>query len=61
MTRTGLVLAGVVAWLAVAGAAIALQEWDQFWGFFVLLVLVVAAWAIGEWVTEKVLLAEEDR
>ncbi|HEX5912048.1 MAG TPA: hypothetical protein VFY54_02835 [Rubrobacter sp.] len=52
------VLLGVLAWAGVAAAAIALQEWDQFWGFFVLLPLVVAAWAIGEWVTERVILEE---
>ena len=59
MSEAVAVLLGVLAWAGVAAAAIALQEWDQFWGFFVLLALVLAAWAIGEWVTERVILEEE--
>lgn len=53
MGKATLVLIGVLAWIGVAAAAIALQEWDQLWGFFPLLALVIAAWAIGEWVTRE--------
>ncbi|MEX2236228.1 MAG: hypothetical protein WEB00_01645 [Dehalococcoidia bacterium] len=58
MGKATLVLIGVLAWAGVAAAAILLQEWDQLWGFFPLLALVIAAWAIGEWVTREVQAAE---
>lgn len=50
---TELVL-GVAVWLAVAiFAVIAVANWDPLWGFFPVLAAVLAAWAIGEFVTGR--------
>lgn len=45
---------GLAAWLAVAVfAVIAVANWDPLWGFFPVLAAVLAAWAIGEYVTGR--------
>ncbi len=50
-----LLLAGVLAWVAVALLAIGMAEWDEpVWGFFPILLAVLVAWAIGECVTNVI-------
>jgi len=56
----GLLLLGVGAWVAVGALSIGMAIWDEpVWGFFPILAAVVAAWAIGEYVTDNVWNKEE--
>lgn len=49
-TNLGRALLGVAAWVGVAVfAVIAVANWDPLWGFFPVLAVVVAAWAVGEY------------
>jgi hypothetical protein len=53
--RVGLVLLGVIAWAGVAALAIGMAEWDEpVWGYFPILIAVIAAWAIGEFVSREI-------
>ena len=58
MERAGALALGIVAWAGVALVAIlavnAWQDDNQVLAFLPILVSVVAAWAIGEAVTERV-------
>jgi hypothetical protein len=58
----GLFLLGVLAWAGVIALAIGMAIWDEpVLGFFPILVAVVVAWAIGEYVTGVVWKARERR
>ena len=46
-----LLLVGIAAWVAVAVGAVFAVQWDELWGFFVVLAAVLAAWEIGERLT----------
>lgn len=51
-SEVGKAVLGVTAWLLVAALAlVAVDRWDPLWGFFPVAAAVVAAWAVGEWVT----------
>jgi uncharacterized membrane protein len=58
MNRIVLLLMGVAAWVAVAVAAVLITfnigDKNQILMFLPILAVVVAAWAIGELVTERV-------
>ena len=55
MTKPLLLFAGVLVWVAVALLAIGMAEWDEpVWGFFPIVLAVLVAWAIGEYVTNVV-------
>jgi uncharacterized membrane protein len=58
MSRIALLLMGVAAWAAVAVAAVLITfnmgGKNQILMFLPILAVVVAAWAIGELVTERV-------
>jgi hypothetical protein len=57
-----LVLLGVAAWAGVAGLAILMAHWGEpVWGFFPIAAAVVAAWAIGEYLTTFYLKRERPR
>lgn len=51
----GLFLLGILAWLGVIGLSIGMAIWDEpVWGFFPIAAAVLVAWAIGEYITDKV-------
>jgi hypothetical protein len=51
----GLFLLGVLAWAGVVGLSILMATWEEpVLGFFPIAVAVVAAWAIGEYITDVV-------
>jgi hypothetical protein len=50
-----LFMLGVLAWGGVVALSIGMAIWDKpVWGFFPIAVAVVAAWAIGEYITDMV-------
>lgn len=63
MERLSLLLAGVLAWLGVAGVAVlvvnAWHDENQIVAFLPIAASVVVAWAIGEWVTANVFAGNE--
>ena len=63
MNKALALVAGVTAWAAVAVAAVLIVfnmgEKNQVLMFFPILAVVVAAWAIGELVTERVFTGHE--
>ena len=53
--KLGLVLLGICAWAGVALLAIVMAEWDKpVLGYFPILAAVLAAWAVGEYVTGRI-------
>ena len=51
----GLFLLGLLAWAGVIALSIAMAAWDEpVLGFFPIAAAVVAAWAIGEYITDVV-------
>ncbi len=64
MERFVALLAGVLAWAAVAGIAVSVvNAWsddNQILAFLPIAAAVVVAWAIGEVVTERVFAAHEE-
>lgn len=53
--NTGLLLAGIAAWLGVGALALGMAEWGEpVWGFFPIVLAVLVAWAVGEYVTEVI-------
>ncbi|MEE8422282.1 MAG: hypothetical protein V3S31_05845 [Dehalococcoidia bacterium] len=51
-TNLGKALLGVAAWAGVAVfSVIAVANLDPLWGFFPVLAAVIAAWAVGEHLT----------
>jgi hypothetical protein len=64
LDRTLALVLGVAAWLGVAAIAVAVvnawQDENQIIAFFPILAAVVAAWAIGEVVTDRVFREEPD-
>lgn len=65
MERTIALLVGVVAWLGVAIVAVlVVNAWaddSQVAAFFPIAAAVGVAWLIGEWVTERVFVAQQGR
>jgi hypothetical protein len=50
-----LVALGVLAWAGVGVLALAMAEWDEpVWGYFPILLALIAAWAIGEYVSWQI-------
>ncbi|HEX5369400.1 MAG TPA: hypothetical protein VFY10_08310 [Dehalococcoidia bacterium] len=46
-------LGGAAAWIGVAALAVGMASLDEpVWGFFPVAAAVVAAWAIGEYLTD---------
>jgi len=64
MNKIVLLLMGVAAWVAVAVAAVLITfnigDKNQILMFLPILAVVVAAWAIGELVTERVFNRDEE-
>ena len=64
MNKIVLLLIGVAAWAAVAVAAVLITfnigDKNQILMFLPILAVVVAAWAIGELVTERVFNRDEE-
>ncbi|HLF78046.1 MAG TPA: hypothetical protein VJB57_11225 [Dehalococcoidia bacterium] len=57
-----LVLTGVLAWIGVGALSIGMAIWDEpVWGFFPIIVAVVVAWGIGEFLTDTYLEREGSR
>ena len=53
-TEIGRTILGVLVWAGVAVfSVIAVANWDPLWGFFPVLAAVVAAWAVGEYMTRS--------
>ena len=51
----GLLLLGVVAWAGVVALSIGMAIWDEpVLGFIPIVLGVIAAWAIGEYITDVV-------
>jgi hypothetical protein len=51
----GLLFAGVGAWVGVGALAVGMAAWGKpVWGFFPILAAVIAAWAVGEYVTDVI-------
>ncbi|HEX5139984.1 MAG TPA: hypothetical protein VFX19_03505 [Dehalococcoidia bacterium] len=48
-------LLGVLVWAGVIALSIAMASWGEpVWGFFPIAAAVVVAWAIGEYITDRV-------
>ncbi len=64
MERIVVLVLGVVAWAGVAGVAfLSVNAWaddDQALAFLPIAVAVFVAWLIGDWVTQRVFLADEE-
>jgi hypothetical protein len=64
MSKIALLLMGVAAWAAVAVAAVLItfniDDKNEILMFLPILAVVVAAWAIGEMVTERVFNRDEE-
>jgi hypothetical protein len=64
MERGIALLLGVLAWLGVAIVAVlVVNAWaddNQVVAFFPIAAAVAVAWLIGEWVTERVFVSQED-
>lgn len=60
MERAVALALGIAAWAGVAGVAVlSVNAWsddNQVLAFFPVLAAVVAAWLVGEWVTDRVFL-----
>jgi len=53
--NSGLLLLGVLAWVGVVGFSILMATWGEpVLAFFPIAAAVVAAWAIGEYITDVV-------
>lgn len=52
--KLGLVFLGICAWAGVALLAIGMAEWDKpVFGYFPILVAVLVAWGVGEYVSGR--------
>jgi membrane protein implicated in regulation of membrane protease activity len=51
--KLALLLGGAISWIGVAAVAIGMAEWDEpVWGFFPIVLAVIVAWAVGEYITD---------
>ncbi len=64
MERIVALVLGVAAWAGVAGVAVlSVNAWsdeDQALAFLPIAAAVFVAWIIGDWVTQRVFLGEEE-
>lgn len=59
--KLGLFAIGLLAWAGVAALSLLMAAWEEpVWGFFPIIVAIFAAWAAGEYVTDRVWVEDRD-